>query len=1040
MRSSEHPGSEHPRLPAPDPRASLESIEGGFRRAGFHDPTSQAAIWKRRWQELPSGSAFAAHWPETWQDLVSAADPDLALIGLIRWIEQDVDDDRGGEVGGRGSAWGGSREFRGGFIALSGISPALGELIRAHWQSFRPADWRTGWASERSLASRLEAAVEGAGERQFLEVVRSFKSVELLRIAYMDCLDDMPVDQVTWQVSTLADVLIARCFERARRETADRLGFVAPASGFSVLALGKLGGGELNYSSDVDLNFICDERLGRLERRSGAASTDPLEIQLFFTRLAERLISYATKFTAAGQLFRLDTRLRPDGGTGRLVWSSRASLDYYYTVGRIWERQALIRMRHTAGDGQLSARFREELESFVFPATLSEDEIGEMRDLKLQVERLAADRGEERSEIKIGQGGIRDVEYIVQYLQLVHGSRVEALRVPNVFEALEALEREGLLKAEETDVLGRGYRFLRRLEHRLQLANLLRTHRLPDDPRERLRLARGLGYPSDDALRSELAEHSARIRQVYRLLFEHATRKTSEREALPALLDLPLEVASGEAASLLAPYGFQKPERAFARLRALSAQDKSPVTKEIFRVLLFRLLREISRHPQPDHTLSNFEDCVRSVGARSVFFQLLAESDETLSLFVDLSARSNLLVEILKRNPGILDEVVDCMTTGYTFDRDELNRRVAELLAGAGDFEREIFNFKYTYLLLTAIRDLEGTAKVRVTMENVSQIAEAVLTGVLLRSRVEVEEKLGKWAGDAPDHVVLGLGKLGGQEMTYRSDVDLVLIYEGECRTERGIGSQEYFERFSQLILAGCQIRDTLGPLLHVDLRLRPLGSHNSLMISFEAWASYFAGGPAETWERQAFMRARPVAGSAELAERAMRFIRSFVLGGAAGPPDADTVRRDVWSMRQKIEAHARKGDLKRGRGGIMDVEFLVQALQLLHGAKHPEILVPSTALAIERLEQAGVLSSWESSDLFHSYQFLRWIENRLSLVTEPGEAFENMGTEQLKVAIQKIGYRSSGEESAVEIFSAELEYHRRRNRAALMWVVEATD
>jgi glutamate-ammonia-ligase adenylyltransferase len=924
------------------------------------------------------------------------------------------------------------------------------------WDEFQPERWRGAWETRASLAKRLRfylgdatgvASSRAASASEFMARARRFKTLESLRIAYLDVVEGMSVDQVTLQISTVADVLIEACLEHASRDVSQRHGCRPPASGLCVLALGKLGGRELNYSSDIDLNFVYDECVESLDKDDGRAVRDPLEVEAFFRRLVERFVALVSSFTAEGQLYRLDARLRPEGSAGRLVWSARAAVNYYYSAGRSWERQALLRLRPVAGDFALAERLRRELERFVYPASLTAEEVSFLRNLKVQVEKIARRRGEQETQVKIGQGGIRDVEYIVQYLQLIHGCRVAGLRGANTFEALEVLEQEALLGAEEVDVLRRGYRFLRRVEHRIQMAQFLQTHRLPEDARELERLARGLGFEDGAAFRQELARHAARIRRVYRLRFEEATARRRPDEELPALLDLPLDAVRIEGARLLEPYGFKDAHRAFERLKALSGPAgqslgalslvDSAHAKEVFRGLVMKLLVDIGRQPEPDRTLLNLEECVRTLGARSVFYQLLSESDAVRQLFVDICARSSFIVDVLRSHPDIFDEVVDAMLTGYRVDGESLRSALANLSSRGEAFDRELFKLKYVNLLLVAIRDLEGLENTRRTMLAVSEVAEALLGALAARAAEETAGKYGTWPAVQPRHVILGLGKLGGREMSYRSDIDIVILYEGDGVTNRGITVEEYFERFSHALLGAAKSADSQGKLLHIDVRLRPLGNHNSLAISVNAWKEYFLSGHAQNWERQAFLRARPVGGDLQLAEGVLRFLRGdLVVGGAAGPRDPAALRADVWQMRRRLEANARPGDLKRGRGGIVDAEFLVQTLQLLHGKAEPAILEPNTVDSLRKIEAAGILDPSQVLGVLNSYSFLRWIENRFALVSEHGESLGTMDEAQLDAVVQRIGYRSSGEEPALKIFRAELDYHRKVLRSALRQVL----
>jgi glutamate-ammonia-ligase adenylyltransferase len=1006
--------------------------------------------WLEVRKRLLADSPFLSHWDETQKDIEAAAEPEVALGTWLRWMEEGR-----GAAEARSLLWDSRREFREGFIALSGTSPALGEIILTTWEAFRPWEWQAGWETRASLARRIASDVAPASDREFPGAARRFHRAECLRIAYLDCVRGLPVDQVTVQISGLADAIIGECFQRALAQVAERRGVRPPRGGLVVLALGKLGGRELNYSSDVDLNFVFDEGITTLESIEGDRGEDPRDVERFFTSTAERIVKLVGEFTDEGPLYRLDARLRPEGSSGRLAWSARATIDYYYSMGRAWERQALIRMRPVAGDLPLGERLRRDLDPFIFPANLSAGDIAEIRGLKLQMEKIADDRGPSESQIKIGRGGIRDVEYIVQYLQLIHAARIPALKNANIFQAFELLDAHGLLKPEETDVLRQGYRFLRKVEHRIQLAHLSQTHRLPDDPRELLRLARGLGFDLPEAFRARLDFHGSRIRKVYKMLFEEPTAPRREEEELPALLDLPAGLALPAGARAISSFGFREPERAFERLQALSGrtEDRRAIdatrSKKAFARLVGPLLREVSRQPEPDRTLSNFEECTRALGARSVFYALLIESPRILQLFVEICARSSLMVETLRAYPDLFDELVDALSTGYEFDLESLLAEAQRLHdsthAGgahvAQSFEEGLFRLKHFHLLIIAVRDLERLDNLGATLESIADVAEALLRTVLRKSVLEAEARASAPAGPPRRFVLLGLGKLGGQEMSYKSDLDIVVLYRGGGGATEETGVQEHFERLSQALLHGCGVADSLGPLLRIDMRLRPLGSHNSLAIEAGAWKQYFRGGEARNWERQAFLRARPIDGDQDLAREAMEFIRGeLVFGGVAGPASREGVLADVWEMRKKLQAHAKPGDLKRGEGGIMDIEFIVQTLGLCHGKEHPEVLVPGTPGALRGLMDAGLLDLTQGSDLLTAYEFLRWVENRISLVSEAGQSIATLAPSELESLAQKIGYKSSGEESALSIFQGELEYHRKRTRAILKHVLQVAE
>ena len=1027
-----------PDLPPPPERDQppAESLSA-FEKARFLDPAAARSAWSGLRSALEPGSPFSATLPETWRTLARAADPDLALRVFSRWVAADLASKAAGSGEPRARRWLGSAAYREAFLLIAGVSPELAHELERSWERFAPEEWQSGFETQASLARRLRPLLEippapPSGPDRYALELRRFRRAEDLRIAYLDECRRLPVEEVTLQVSWLADSLLSAALDRARQGTARRMGIARPAPdrparGFAVLALGKLGSEELNYSSDIDLIFIGDPA------GPGDAPVDCREV--YFDRLAERFIHLLTDFTEEGWLYRVDTRLKPGGSASRLVWPVEAAVEYYHSEGRTWERQALIRLRPVAGDLALARKLQSELDPFIFRRTLSDGEIAEIRGLKSQIERLAAERGESESGVKIGRGGIRDVEYIVQYLQLLHGAAIPELKDPNIFHALEALERHRLLNADETDSLRRGYRLLRQVENRIQLNHLRQTHRLPDDPADLRRIARGLGHPDTESFRERLAAGSARIRRVYRRLFESAAAREVEDERLAALLDLPLEAVEAAGRGFLEPYGFSDPGAALRRLRRLSGEEGAlwdvGRSRETFRALAPRLLRELSQYPDPDRTLANFHDYVITLGARSVFYQLLVESEPALLLVLEISGRSTFAIEVLRAYPALFDEVLDAILTGYQFDGQSLLRRAREIIEDSADSAEALFEFKHLHFLLTAFRDLDRSLNLMSAMRNLSAVADATVTVTLEESR--------RSAPDARlELAVLALGKLGGEEMNYRSDLDLVFLYRSpEDSDPADAGpAQERANRLAQETLNRLGRRDQLGPLFKADARLRPMGSKGPLAVSLAEFRRYFEEGTARMWERQAFLRARPVTGSPALSREAMEFLRARVpLGPGEDPREA---KRAVGEMRRRLQDAAGPGDIiKRGRGGIVDVEFIAQTLQLIHGREHPEVLSPNTSTAIELLSGAGLLSASAAAELLTSYQFLRWLETRLSLLMAPEESLAGLDHDRLRSLIHRIGYRSSGEVAAEEIFEEELEYYQKKNREHLEKLLE---
>ncbi|MBI4585425.1 MAG: bifunctional [glutamate--ammonia ligase]-adenylyl-L-tyrosine phosphorylase/[glutamate--ammonia-ligase] adenylyltransferase [Planctomycetes bacterium] len=1054
----ERPPSIRADFPAPE-LAAAQGLQI-FQGAGFSSPAEAWREWQSLGEKAAPDSPFRQYLAESWSTLCRSADPDLGLRQWSRWLELlPALDGGGGPPGGGQSSqeraaarWKQSPLFRESFLLLLAVSPALGEELLREWESFTPERWLTGWETPQTMRRRLQALLppesdEKLAQQEFLKALRWFQKLEEIRIAFLDEYLRLPVDQITRQISWLADGIIQRCLDRAIDETGRRFQIKAPGTGLVVFGLGKLGGLELNYSSDIDVIFLrADETpTGAETPPAGQAPANP---EVFCTKVAEKVVALITEYSEDRPLYRVDIRLRPEGSRGQLVWPVRMALEYYHSQGRTWERQALIRLRPVAGDLSLGRRFKEELDAFIFRASLSEEAIDDLHRLKAQIESLAEMHGESADHVKIGHGGIRDVEFIVQYFQLLYGAGFESLKNPNLFEVFKTLERLNLLNPEETDSLSRGYRFLRQVEHRIQLNHRLQTHRIPENPADLRRIARGLGFETVEAFQEKLASVRARIRAVYRRLFESAATQETEEARLTSLLELPLELVEEQGRRLLEMHGFKSPGESFARLRAISGEGTAAWDQfhaaEAFRRLAPRLLREIIQYPDPDRALSSFSECVSTLGARSVFFDLLNESEEALKQMVAVSAHSKYVVEILRSYPGIFDEVIDAMRTGYRIHRQELREEIERYLAmeeQAGKREHPVlFEQKYLRILVAAFHDLERQENLMTTMYHITQVAEAILHGVMIVVEKELRGKLGalpEAAGAArPAFLVLGLGKLGGEEMNYRSDLDLVFLYRGAGATSKGFSLQEYYTRLAQEIFGRLNETDALGPLWKADVRLRPMGSKSLMAVEFGEWQRYFRDRVAQTWERQAFLRARPVAGDADLGQEAMEFLHQTL--PLHQGENAARLREEILDMRRRLEKSVPPEDLKRGRGGIVDVEFLAQALQLLHGRNYPEVLVPNTASALMLLLHAGILESQMGSELLSAYQFLRWLETRLSLLLAPEESIGSLGQERLRSLIQKIGYRTSGEEAPEQIFLEELRYHRERNRQHLLKVLGA--
>jgi glutamate-ammonia-ligase adenylyltransferase len=914
--------------------------------------------------------------------------------------------------------------------------------------------------STAALTARLRAEVDAASDDPgVLRAFRRFRQVEMLRIGVNDILRDRPLEEVTRDLARLADASLEVALGTAVRTLGRKLG--RPTSRITALGFGKLGGDELNYSSDIDLLFVMDED-GLTARKGG----EPVPNAEFYTRAVTEVVRLLASTTAHGFAYRVDLRLRPGGAKAPLVRTLAGTLSYYDAVGRTWERQALIKARHVAGDPALGRQFLAAVEPFVYRKYFSFSEVNEVKALKRQMEARTRRAGADDTDVKTGRGGIRDVEYTVQFLQLLNGGDLPAVRQRNTLLALDALELAGCLTAQEAYLLADAYRFLRRTEHRLQLLFDRQTHTLPGDPVGLDQLARRMGFgvpvrsaefgmrsgspepgPAlgggpDSALRTPHSALTAPrgpfldeqpgpppvldallVEPLDRFLRAYHHHTATARAVLDHLLHQTFAGAGGEAepetdlilvqdpdpATVQAVLGrrpFRDVPAAYQNLLRLASEDVPFLShrrcRHFFAGIAPALLRAVADTPDPDATLATLERVTASLGGKAVLYELFSFSPPALKLYVDLCATSPFLSGILVNNPGMIDELLDSLVLDQPRPAAELHDELAALLKGASDPDPILHSFQDKELLRVGVRHLLGRDDVRQTTAALTDIADAVLAAALALVEPEVRERYGvpslqvaspKSPADASDlglatcrlgtqpcrYAVVGLGKLGGREMTFHSDLDLLLLYEGDGRTTGGADNGQFFTDLGQRAIKLLSRPGPLGRLYEVDMRLRPAGKGGSLALSLAEFARYFAGGGAQPWERLALCRGRVAAGDPSFAHEAAGAVRRAALGSRQRPVAAAEVRL----MRDKLTAAASVRSLKRGPGGLADVEFAVQYLQLLHAADAPVVFAPNLWDALDALAAAGALPADDAAGLAAGYSFLRAAEARVRLMTD---------------------------------------------------------
>ncbi|MGJ7460566.1 bifunctional [glutamate--ammonia ligase]-adenylyl-L-tyrosine phosphorylase/[glutamate--ammonia-ligase] adenylyltransferase [Halomonas sp. MA07-2] len=876
-----------------------------------------------------------------------------------------------------------------------------------------------------SLRSWLEERLESAEDEAAMQAaIRRFRRARMVGIVWRDLTRPEGIDM--WATAAAVSRLAETCLESAlgwlERFLEPRWGRPALRRDGSeqrlvVLGMGKLGAGELNLSSDIDLIFAFPEKG---ETEGGRTS---LEHQEYFTKLGQRLIGALDAVTADGFAFRVDMRLRPLGDGGPLVGSFSSLAGYYQDQGREWERYAMLKARPVAGDLGAGGELLASLRPFVYRRYLDFGAIESLRELKAMINREVRRKGMEGN-IKLGPGGIREVEFVVQAFQLIRGGRDTELQVTSLKTALERLPALGLLPAEVVDELTPDYAFLRDLEHALQALEDRQTQSLPDDDLDRERVALALDMEDWPALMARLDEVRARVRQHF-----DAVIADPEEEVVEAAQEeaggIPLEqwralwrgeLDEEEVAELLEEAGFDDSAAAGRRIATLyhsrQVQGMQRIGFERLEALVPMLLDAVVESEAPDAALERVLPLVESVLRRTAYLALLRENPDALGHLMTLCSGSPWIAEQLARYPILLDELLTPETLYTPADKallaDELRQTLARLPEEDEEAQLESLRvFKHAQVLHVAASDIAGTRHLMKVSDYLTYIAEVILEAVLAMAWKHLTRKHGfpeladgARAGVEPAFLVVGYGKLGGIELGYGSDLDLVFIHDGATQGstdgKRPLDNGVFFTRLGQRIIHLLTAVTPAGTLYEVDMRLRPSGNSGLLVSSLNAFADYQRR-DAWTWEHQALVRARVVAGHARLAG-GFDAIRGEILGRER---EREALREEVVKMRHKMRDHlggkSEEGefDLKHDPGGMVDIEFLCQYAVLAMGHETPELLQWSDNMRIlETLEATERLPARECQRLRDAYLALRSAAHRASLTREPvrgcNDAFED--------------------------------------------------
>lgn len=797
------------------------------------------------------------------------------------------------------------------------------------------------------------------------DCLRRFRRQMSLRIAFREVNSLAPVADTLLELSHLADFCLRQVFAQCLSRAETRLGSPRDDEGqplqLCVLGFGKLGGQELNFCSDVDLLYLTSG-VGHVYRNGIRTALDS---QSFFTRVCQEATAILQKRTAAGFLYNVDLRLRPEGDSGQLVWPVNAAVNYYFTRGQTWERLALLKVRAVAGEADVAGEFLELVHTFRYPrhppASLPED----VALMKRRTEQQIVGNARMSLNVKSGYGGIREIEFFAQVLQLVHAARYPFLQTGSTREALRQLERYELLTPDNRQFLENAYDWLRLVENRLQMREEMQVHTLPEDPEARAVVASSLGYPNREHFDTRLGDLRRRVREFYDQLFpQHSGDETAQ----PWMAFFTGAEPSPEVAALLQRW-FGSEAQAHEQLRDLILGDRRHhITREEVGLFLDIASQFDTVFPKlfsPLGTLQRLQTFAGRYGARSQFLKVCRDNPSLLEMLCLVFDRSTFIYKLLLQHPEILEELL----AGSLRQRKEVPELEREIALGpSGEaFAPWLWLYVKAEQVRVSLNELLGFFDLIETERQLTALAEAVVRATL--RHLHLEEALG----------VIGLGKFGAQEMSLGSDLDLILL---AATADDG----ELLARVrSFLNVLGYST--PLGKTFELDLRLRPHGQDGPLLVTLTGLERYHTGS-AQPWEKQILLRARHVAGSAALGEGFSRWRETLLFSTPPSPEEEqalDAMREKAYQ--EKVKHGRPELFFKVGRGGLVDIEYFVQRLQLREGRGHPTIRGTNTRRTLVALGQAGLLPPATVQNLLRHYNFLRRLELYLRREAHDGVA-----------------------------------------------------
>jgi glutamate-ammonia-ligase adenylyltransferase len=942
---------------------------------------------------------------------LSSSNPDLALIHLERIISA-----YGAEGESRDLSLLLTRENLRVLITTCANSPALVNIIIKdpsvleelfHAQSIQKKK------EEAEMIQDLRCQLEEIGDySQLCSALRNYRNREILRIGMRDLAGIASLEDTMAELSDLASACLQIAYEYiwdmltrqfGNPKYIDQDGQERDGQ-FVIMGLGKLGARELNFSSDIDLMYLYSSDKGETTGSSLIRPDQPaqkLPLPQFYTRLAELITRAIGEPQEEGLVFRVDLRLRPEGAKGNLANSLRSAEIYYESWGQAWERMMLLKARPVAGAKELGIQFLKLIEPFIYRKYLDYTMMDEIREMKEEIDRRVTREELKGKNIKLGSGGIREIEFFIQVLQLINGGKDPTIREPSTLKALAKLKMKKYISPDTCQALDQAYKFLRQVEHKIQIVHTRQCHILPSDRYELLQLARRLGYKDSETFLTALECHTKKVKEFYGQLFYTPGQELQE-STNGSLLDLLREdLPQEEVLTRLKNCGFKDPGRAQGCLRLLKEGPPfvhfSPKANQLLKRVSPIMLQELIRAPDPDAALANLESFLSSVGARTTFLSLLAENPSVIKLLVRLFGGSDYLARLFIQHPELLDSLVQADIARVKKSKAVMSQELSDMFEGITYYEEaldQLRRFKNAEVLRIGMAALSGKLDSQAEAQQLTALSEICLQKAYEISTGELKARYGyplyhtpKGQAGIAQFTIIALGKLGAREMSYNSDLDIIFIYshEGETHSDRGVSlsNHEYFVKLAQKIITTLSCLTKEGYVFKVDTRLRPSGNAGPLVSSLNAFRAYHEK-EAKVWERQVLTKSRWVAGNKRLGAQVLKLIFNATYNRPLTPVEIQEIHRLRMRMENELAQETKhKFHLKLGKGGLIDIQFIVQLLQLKYGSSQKKIRERNTGLALKKLYKTGLLSEENYLTLIRAWEFFTEIENKLRIAQD---------------------------------------------------------